>query len=173
MSFLQLVAKSMIEIPVIQRDYVQGADTPSIARVRDRFVDDLWAALTNLEAKPLHLDFIYGVERQEGRQKIFASLDGQQRLTTLFLLHWYLCPATQRGWMHRGERSVLHYKVRDTCQAFCQELCQHQPAEFEGGAYSGLREAILDAAWFLREWQYDPSVRGSRVWRSLGSMMPC
>lgn len=51
MSFLQLVAKSMIEIPVIQRDYVQGVDTPSIARVRDRFVDDLWAALTNLEAK--------------------------------------------------------------------------------------------------------------------------
>lgn len=158
MSFLQLVAKSMIEIPVIQRDYVQGADTPSIARVRDRFVDDLWAALTNLEAKPLHLDFIYGVERQEGQQKIFAPLDGQQRLTTLFLLHWYLCPATQRGWMHRGERSVLRYKVRDTCQAFCQELCQHQPTEFEGGAYSGLREAILDAAWFLREWQYDPSV---------------
>ncbi|MCV5580090.1 DUF262 domain-containing protein, partial [Escherichia coli] len=37
------------------------------------------------------LDFIYGsvTKNDTGRHR-FTPLDGQQRLTTLFLLHWYL-----------------------------------------------------------------------------------
>ena len=34
----------------------------------------------------MHLDFVYGSKKNN----VFIPLDGQQRLTTLFLMHWYL-----------------------------------------------------------------------------------
>ena len=75
---------------MIQRDYAQG-------RLRRRkFVNCFSRALESAlklpaddPSLPLNLDFIYGsVEGQEETR--FSPLDGQQRLTTLFLLHWYL-----------------------------------------------------------------------------------
>ena len=72
-----------IIIPKIQRDYAQGRDDNDINRIRERFLSALFEAVTN---KPVTLDFIYGDIDEEG---IMTPLDGQQRLTTLFLLHWY------------------------------------------------------------------------------------
>ena len=45
-----------ITIPIIQRDYAQGRRDPEIERVRNRFLDALYAGLS----KPITLDFIYG-----------------------------------------------------------------------------------------------------------------
>src|ERR1700722_19715328 len=73
-----------IEIPLIQRDYAQGREDRRASAIRSRFLDALHTALT--EGAPVGLDFIYG----EVRDGTFEPLDGQQRLTTLFLLHWYL-----------------------------------------------------------------------------------
>jgi hypothetical protein len=79
-----------VEIPLIQRDYAQGR--PVEKDVREGFLKALHAALSLPEESadlPLNLDFIYG--SMEGADKqCFLPLDGQQRLTTLFLLHWYL-----------------------------------------------------------------------------------
>ena len=72
-----------IVIPIIQRDYAQGRQSPDIDRVRERFLDSLHEAITE---KPITLDFIYGDINEDG---VMYPLDGQQRLTTLFLLHWY------------------------------------------------------------------------------------
>ena len=72
-----------IIIPIIQRDYAQGRDNPDVARVRERFIEALYKAVTE---KPITLDFVYGDIDKEGNM---TPLDGQQRLTTLFLLHWY------------------------------------------------------------------------------------
>lgn len=65
-----------IVIPIIQRDYAQGRK--SAERVRDRFLDSLYSAVTEA---PITLDFIYGDIDEAG---IMTPLDGQQRLTTLF-----------------------------------------------------------------------------------------
>ena len=72
-----------IEIPLIQRDYAQGRIDSDTNRVRKRFLDALYDALTN---KPITLDFVYGDIESDGKM---IPLDGQQRLTTLSLLHWY------------------------------------------------------------------------------------
>lgn len=72
-----------IIIPIIQRDYAQGRKKPEVARVRERFLEALYRAITE---KPITLDFVYGDIDNEGNM---TPLDGQQRLTTLFLLHWY------------------------------------------------------------------------------------
>ena len=46
-----------ITIPIIQRDYAQGRKDPDVNRVRSRFLDSLYAAVTE---KPITLDFVYG-----------------------------------------------------------------------------------------------------------------
>ena len=73
-----------IEIPLIQRDYAQGRTDARASDIRERFLDVLHEALT--EGRDVGLDFIYG-DVEDGTLR---PLDGQQRLTTLFLLHWYL-----------------------------------------------------------------------------------
>lgn len=74
-----------IEIPIIQRDYAQGRQTDDVNRIRERFLTSLYDALT-LD-KQIKLDFVYGDINENG---VLIPLDGQQRLTTLFLLHWYI-----------------------------------------------------------------------------------
>ena len=75
-----------IEIPIIQRDYAQGRETKEVNRIREQFIDVLYNALTGSKEDAVKLDFVYG-NIEEGK---LIPLDGQQRLTTLFLLHWYI-----------------------------------------------------------------------------------
>ena len=79
----EAVQLKKIIIPIIQRDYAQGRQNPDVNRVRDRFLDSLYDAVTE---EPIVLDFVYGDVDADGTM---TPLDGQQRLTTLFLLHWY------------------------------------------------------------------------------------
>ena len=57
-----------------------------------------------------------------GQPAVFSVLDGQQRLTTLFLLHWYLAVADDclrvfaGSLSRRVESRVLLYKTRPDCQ---------------------------------------------------------
>ena len=82
-NFLSLVDKYKVTIPKIQRDYAQGRGSATV--IRNRFLDKIEDAILGTAPIQLHLDFIYGyvVNKQ------FIPLDGQQRLTTLFLLHWF------------------------------------------------------------------------------------
>ncbi len=84
-TFWQLANQYKIEIPIVQRDYVQGRNEAKHKEVRDKFIDDLFNCLTR-NNKPIDLDFIYGKVHDDA----FIPIDGQQRLTTLFLLHWYI-----------------------------------------------------------------------------------
>lgn len=77
------VLLTSIVIPKIQRDYAQGRSTLEAVRVRNKFLDALYNAV---EGTPITLDFVYGNIDKNG---VLTPLDGQQRLTTLFLLHWF------------------------------------------------------------------------------------
>jgi len=121
-----------IVIPQIQRDYAQGRDSEK--EVRDAFLNALHAALVlppGHERSPLNLDFIYG--SMEGRNdQSFLPLDGQQRLTTLFLLHWYLAwrddrLAEFRGTILADGHSRFSYHVRPSSSEFFDELVQFSP----------------------------------------------
>ena len=84
-TFWGLVQECHIVIPPLQRDYAQGRENDSaIEQIRNSLIEELFDSLVN--NKKLVLNFIYG-EKEEGR---FIPIDGQQRLTTLFLLHWYV-----------------------------------------------------------------------------------
>ena len=76
-----------IEIPMIQRDYVQGRSNSDSDEIRKQFLENIKETIENSTTgnKNLQLDFIYGYVENES----FIPLDGQQRLTTLYLLYWY------------------------------------------------------------------------------------
>lgn len=97
-------------IPLIQRDYAQGRIDKDINRVRSRFLQALYRAVTG---DPITLDFVYGDIDEEGTM---TPLDGQQRLTTLFLLHWYAAKKEKflKTSMHFSTGSVMkHVIVQD------------------------------------------------------------
>lgn len=83
-TFGELIRENKIVIPKIQRDYVQGSNAQQEKR------DDFLAVLLDhlVSDKEYHLDFIYGTGGTD--QGEFLPLDGQQRLTTIFLIHWVL-----------------------------------------------------------------------------------
>jgi hypothetical protein len=140
-----------IEIPLIQRDYAQGRTDGPVTRVREDFLDAIHLAVTGVE--PLGLDFVYG-EISEGTLR---PLDGQQRLTTLFLLHWYVASCTD----HLDDvGTVLQfaYATRPGARRFCERLMQH--ALPPGAVPSAW---ILDQPWYLYVWRHDPTVQSMLV----------
>lgn len=152
-TFWKLINEHSIEIPIIQRDYAQGRNTAK--EIRDTFIDDIKSHLTT--GNPLDIDFVYG-SVLSGK---FIPLDGQQRLTTLFLLHWYL--AIQDG-KHDDIVAVLtkfSYETRTTSRVFCEFLIKKQKNIVElKGSFSS---HIKDAAWFFSSWKKDPTIKSMLV----------
>ena len=82
-TFWKLIHEYAIEIPIIQRDYAQGRNSSNASEIRRSLLSNIFDAINN--NRNLDFDFIYGT----AENGILYPLDGQQRLTTLFLLHWY------------------------------------------------------------------------------------
>lgn len=141
-----------IEIPIIQRDYAQGRKDEKVERVRERFLDTIFDALKN--QKKLTLDFVYG-EKENGK---FIPLDGQQRLTTLFLLHWYIA---KKESVNREESDFLKgfsYFTRPSSRDFCQSLVDFTPS------FSRIiSEEIKNQSWFQYQWNNDPTIEAMLV----------
>lgn len=73
---------------------------------------------------PITLDFVYGDVDGNG---IMTPLDGQQRLTTLFLFHWY---AAKRENIPESEWKFLYnfsYETRYSARYFCKDLVNFVP----------------------------------------------
>lgn len=146
------VSLKKIIIPIIQRDYAQGRRDPDIDRVRGRFLDSLHSAVTG---EPVTLDFVYGDIDANG---VMTPLDGQQRLTTLFLLHWY---AARKSDVSEEECTFLSnfgYETRYSTRYFCKELTSFKPS-FK----TRISEEIVDQAWFPLDWQKDPTISSMLV----------
>ena len=143
-----------IDIPIIQRDYAQGRENDEVTRIRSRFLDALRRAL--MDDSPITLDFVYGEINDEG---YLIPLDGQQRLTTLFLLHWYVSkhenvPSEKCVFLSR-----FSYDTRYSAREFCKQLAEFTP-DFEAASISG---DILDQSWFPMDWTSDATIASMLV----------
>ena len=146
-----------VVVPVIQRDYAQGRIDKWSVRVR--FLESIKDALCadRGTAEKLRLDFIYGADDGEGGE--FAPLDGQQRLTTLWLLHWYIAAKTP-GVLGAGNPASkmlanFSYKTRVTSREFCANLsCLTLPV---AGDAAGV---IRNQKWYSNSYDCDPTVQG-------------
>ena len=143
---------SSIEIPIIQRDYAQGREDSDTVAIRRDFLDVLIRALTTTDS--VGLDFIYG----EVTDGVLKPLDGQQRLTTLFLLHWYVA---SRAEMLDGSApwSEFRYATRLSAEYFCGELVSHTWPSADTDPV----EWITDQPWYLFPWRTDPTIQSMLV----------
>lgn len=122
-NFWELIEEKEIQIPVIQRDYAQGRIHPKTNEVRENFLSALIEKLkATTNEKKLILDFVYGSTETKENRKLFIPLDGQQRLTTLFLLHWYLCPLDELSLLQKEGISKFSYQTRISSKDFCNNL---------------------------------------------------
>ena len=142
-----------IQIPQIQRDYAQGRDIKPVEKIREEFLDVLYDAIA--EGNSIDLNFIYGNVNGDG---VFEPLDGQQRLTTLFLLHIYL--AHRAGKLDKSlPWTSFSYEIRSSARQFCKHLGEN----FEPNLEKSIREWIIDQSWYLPVWDHDPTIQSMLV----------
>lgn len=148
------ITLSKIEIPIIQRDYAQGRKNDEVNRIRERFLDALFQAIVG----KIHitLDFVYGDVSNDG---VLTPLDGQQRLTTLFLLHWYIAKKENIDVSEYKFLNYFTYATRFSSRDFCQELVGYSPYFND----EKLSVAIKDQAWYPYEWKNDPTIQSMLV----------
>ena len=148
LTFLEALEVHNIVIPVIQRDYAQGRDNVQAENIREAFVQRLTKAAWG---ETLNLDLVYMAGKDENE---WVPVDGQQRLTTLFLFHLY----------HLEDVSALKrfsYEVRTSSVAFCEAVVKNHQTWLKA-VRAGQRPSVVirDQAWFLVKWERDPTVMG-------------
>lgn len=149
-TFWELVEKYHITIPIIQRDYAQGRKDKDVQHLRHEFLRVLFKTLQTRES--IELDFIYGTVNEANH---FAPLDGQQRLTTLFLMHWYF--ALKEGKIAENQEAFQHfsYETRLSSKLFCELLVKLTDLDLTRKSVS---EQIYNESDFYYAWSYDPTV---------------
>ncbi|WP_289773441.1 DUF262 domain-containing protein [Phocaeicola sartorii] len=158
-TFLQQLEQGYIRIPRIQRGYAQGRQTKKVEDIRKTFLHTLFQVIKGFRSST-ELDFVYGTMKDG----VFEPLDGQQRLTTLFLIHWMLGVDLRRD--GDDKKSVFSYASCSTSEDFSNELVSHD-------ALALIKEAIEKQAtpselitkrdWFHWKWKFDPSVSSMLV----------
>ncbi len=169
----------VIEIPMIQRDYAQGRLSISSREKQKRlnptgekFIDEIFSFLNNPSAGvQMELDFVYGAIKEIEGVTYFYPLDGQQRLTTLFLLYWFI-GGTELNLKDKKQLTEVlqnfYYSTRTSSNIFCEkivkELCDDN-INFLLRNISDvkLNETIItqieNLSWFHDSYKLDPTVQ--------------
>ena len=148
-----LLESYRIVIPLIQRDYAQGRKDLRTTEVRKQLLIDINSALINSEVPTLDLNFIYGKSHNGN----FIPLDGQQRLTTLFLVYLFAFRDSDSC----DFLSNFSYETRDSSKQFFTSLFEYRKSIFQ--LEEKPSEIIKDAAWFADSWILDPTIQGALV----------
>lgn len=142
-----------IQIPMIQRDYAQGRIEE--VEIRNRFLTSIFEALQKNDH--LELDFVYGSIKMVDKKCYFLPLDGQQRLTTLFLLLFYIGNRELSTDSQEDVQKALKkftYATRTSARDFCEKLAT-LPFNFS----THPSKLIQQFSWFHKRFEKDPTVR--------------
>lgn len=91
----------------------------------------------------------------------FIPLDGQQRLTTLYLLYWYI--AMRKGESFSGINN-FKYNNRKFALDFCKEISRSENVyKIKNELKKELDVQLKGAPWFLDKWKNDATVSGMLV----------
>lgn len=173
MNLTQLLNDSYFDvicIPRLQRDYAQGRRTVKIDDIRNTLLSEIFSG------KPIHLNMIFGdvevitldeevkssdVENNSVKKcRRFIPIDGQQRLTTLFLLHLYYHKMFCKG-QETNTLKKFTYETRRSSTDFIKQLVENEwPASIKSGMFS---QTIRNENWYRSVWDDDPTVIGILV----------
>lgn len=152
------LGKYNVEVPMLQRDYAQGRKSQE--NIANEFLDAIFAVLNDSkQEKSLHIDFIYGYK--EGKK--FILIDGQQRITTLWLLHFYLYKKAGRLESIAKELTNFSYAVRESSKKFCKNLLKK---DFDLNANPS--KAIIDKG---GEFEKEENLRGDPTIKAMLNML--
>ena len=153
-SFWSFLTSNIVKIPIIQRDYAQGREDK--VDLRMRFLEDLKAALDKANGDKLILDFVYGSTENNS----LKPLDGQQRLTTLWLLHWYISLRAGKLMEASPILKKFTYETRLSSREFCKEICVAKNFDsWKPEKNLSIVDFIMDQTWFFSAWKQDPTVK--------------
>ena len=173
-SLWHLTKENAIVIPIIQRDYAQGRTNDEVRQIREPFLKKIFKVLDDSDEK-LELDFIYGslekpkdISLKNVDYEIFVPLDGQQRLTTLFLLHWFLALWNEDDFdlMREHFKGRFAYVTRLSSSEFCSELLEHVCSQdvvcsiLNDAQKKPVSRILKNEGWFHNQWENDPTISG-------------
>ncbi|RST27609.1 DUF262 domain-containing protein [Chryseobacterium lacus] len=152
-TFWSLITKKKINIPIIQRDYAQGRINEE--EKRNRFLTNIKEHIEN--NRKLHLDFVYGKEANG----FFYPIDGQQRLTTLFLIHWYFSLKEQK----KCPKELLRfeYDTRISSREFCKAIVTNEIVLPITVGDNSFINSLKNKNWFVSSWETDPTISAMLV----------
>lgn len=150
-----LLSRYRVVIPGIQRHYVQGANNPKAESVRKQFIKEIFTAIEKKQNE-FNLHFIYGPINTDGEDS-FVPVDGQQRLTTLWLIARYAVekaePSNRKVLLRLLSRFT--YEDRINAKRFCQALtCEDSRWDITQDP----NPDILCQDWFVDYWKEDETV---------------
>lgn len=150
-----LLSRYRVVIPGIQRHYVQGANNPKAESVRKQFIKEIFTAIEEKQSD-FNLHFIYGPINTDGEDS-FVPVDGQQRLTTLWLIARYAAekaePSDRKDLLSLLSRFT--YEDRINAKRFCQALtCENSRWDITQDP----NPDILCQDWFVDYWKEDETV---------------
>ena len=172
-NLLTLFSLNNMIVPEIQREYVWG-NNPDVL---EKFLQELERKASPCEEchhvhsnKTINVGFLYSykpsyVKYESERVLDELLIDGQQRITTLFLLLLYratienriddfmtICRADEDDF-----QMGFNYKVRSLTQQFLVQLIKH--AKDEGNsAFGFITDVDNSPYWFLDDYKNDPTV---------------
>ena len=138
----QLLSKYNVVIPLIQRDYVQGSNKV----ISESILTDIYDAIQNQSV--VDFNFIYGKIEND----TFYPIDGQQRLTTLFMFYLYAFRNSNDNILNK-----FHYEARNSSNDFINSLIKNRSQIFNNVAKPS--QIIENAYWYNVNWSYDPTVK--------------
>lgn len=150
-----LLSRYRVVIPGIQRHYVQGANNPKAESVRKQFIKEIFTAIEKKQSD-FNLHFIYGPINTDGEDS-FVPVDGQQRLTTLWLIARYAVEKAEPSNRKDLQRLLSRFTYEDRINAkrFCQALtCEDSRWDITQDP----NPDILCQDWFLEYWKEDETV---------------
>ncbi|MCF0125740.1 MAG: DUF262 domain-containing protein, partial [Clostridia bacterium] len=160
MTFWELISSNDVKgilIPIIQRDYAQGREGKDF--IRKNLLEQLMEALDPTKGKseePTELDFVYGTEKDG----YILPLDGQQRLTTLWLFYWFVAYKSDNLKKNKDIFKKFSYETRTSAREFCEKLCELVSMESDNKTNEpkNISEHIKNQPWFYSVWSQDPTV---------------
>lgn len=154
-SLFQYLKNTEIVIPRIQRDYAQGRKGKTT--IRKDILSKVILALEK-DSETLTLDFVYGTIEKKAHGNVLKPLDGQQRLTTLWLIHWYI--SFRAGCLINDSKILrrFSYETRSSSREFVQALCNEMKNINPSDINVQIGNYIQNQSWFYNEWKYDPTI---------------
>lgn len=138
----ELLKEEELIIPEIQRDYVWGDNELVIKR----FINNIKNMKDNEE---LDIGFFYSYKIYENFN---ALIDGQQRITTLILLSWYVG-------VDNTKLNNFKFKVRENSNNFLEKLLEQKSDEIPAIDGKKISDKIKNSIWYKRIWDNDPTVK--------------